>query len=124
MASLCGSLRAAPISPVIDFAEPKFGDDTADRLVDRLEAQEVIPRVRDVALPKTATALWDLLSSEALNRLLGRLRPLTGPIAIDEEVRHLWGRAALVGQAGVAKSRSRPLNLRSKQQLWSRSRPR
>ena len=86
----------ADVAQIIDFAEPKFGDDTADRLVAFLEAQEVIPRVRDVALPKTAIALWDLLSSEALDRLLGRLRPLTGPIAIDQEVRQLWGRAALV----------------------------
>jgi hypothetical protein len=84
------------IREVIDFSEPRFDATTAEVLVAQVEAQNVIPRIRTAILPKVAVELWDLLGPETIDRLLGQLRPTGGELAIDPEVRHFWGRAALV----------------------------
>jgi hypothetical protein len=84
------------IRQVIDFSEPRFDGATADMLVAQVEAQTVIPHIRSVVLPSVAVELWDLLQSETIDRLLGQLRPIGGATAVDPEVRHLWGRTALV----------------------------
>lgn len=84
------------IRQVIDFSEPRFDAATADVLVAQVEAQTVIPRIRNVVLPKVAVELWDLLTPETIDRLLGQLSPTAGALAIDPEVRHFWGRTALV----------------------------
>ena len=83
------------IERIVDLAEPRLDNDAADALVAQVEAQTVIPRVANGALPKVAVALWDLLSPETIDRLLRQLRPTAGPLAVDPEVRHFWGRTAL-----------------------------
>lgn len=84
------------IAQVIAFAEPRFEETTADALIAHLESHEFLPRIRDFVLPKVAVAMWDLLSAETINRLLGRMLPTAGPVPIDQEVRHFWGRTGLV----------------------------
>jgi hypothetical protein len=83
------------IERIVDFAEPRLDSGSADALVAQVEAQTVIPRIANGALPKVAVALWDLLSPETVDRLLMQLRPTAGPLAVDPEVRHFWGRTAL-----------------------------
>jgi hypothetical protein len=84
------------IRQVIDYSEPRFDATTAEVLVAQVEAQTVIQRIRTAILPSVAVELWDLLATETIDRLLGQLRPTGGDLAIDPEVRHFWGRTALV----------------------------
>lgn len=84
------------VARVIDFSEPRFDEGTADALIGQVEAQTFISRIRSVALPKVAVALWDLLGSQTIDRLLGQLRPTPEALTVDPEVRHFWGRTALV----------------------------
>jgi hypothetical protein len=84
------------IRQVIDYSEPRFDGATAELLVAQIEAQTVVPRISGAVLPKVAVELWDLFSPETIDRLLEQLRPTGGDLAIDPEVRHFWGRAALV----------------------------
>ena len=84
------------IRQVIDYSEPRFDGTTAELLIAQVEAQAFVPRIRTAVLPKVAVELWDLFTSDTIDRLLGRLRPTGGDLAIDPEVRHLWGRAALI----------------------------
>jgi hypothetical protein len=84
------------IGAIVDFAEPRFDDTTADVLVQQVTTQAVVPRTRDVVVPKLAVSLWDLLSADTIDQLLAELRPTPTLLAIDQDVRHFWGRTALV----------------------------
>lgn len=84
------------IRQVIDYSEPHFDETTAEVLIAQVEAQTVVPRISTAVLPKVAVELWDLFAPRTIDRLLGQLRPTGGDLVIDPEVRHLWGRAALV----------------------------
>jgi hypothetical protein len=80
---------------ILSFAEPRFDATTADRLIEALESQAFILRVRDTVLPETALELWDLLSADTVDRLLTLYVPKPGQNPLDTAVRHLWGRVSL-----------------------------
>jgi len=83
------------VRQVIDYSEPRFDSSTAEMLVAQVEAQTFVPRIRTV-FPRVAVEVWDLLAPETIDRLLGQLQPVAGDLAVDPEVRHFWGRIALV----------------------------
>jgi hypothetical protein len=87
--------KGRDISQILSFAEPAFDGSTADSLIQTLEGQIAVPYVRDTAIPEAAAEMWDLLSPEAIDRLLTNHKPLPGQNPLDGAVRRFWAGASL-----------------------------